>query len=68
MNFIESALKNKALVKTITWRLLTIIKNFLLGWWLGDWTVGLAFSVFGIVFGSAAYWVHEWMWDQVRAR
>lgn len=59
--------KTRLLAKATTWQVSGLISMALIGYvFTGSFTTGGGIAVAGAMLGFASYFVHEWLWSNVR--
>lgn len=55
--------KKKHLIKSLTWRIISMTSTFFIGWYVTDDPMGgLKFSGWTVLFNTVLYYLHEMIW------
>mgnify|MGYP006000866593 CR=1 FL=1 len=66
---IRRCIKRTRLWKTITWRIISWIVSFAIGYGLtGNIGMALSFGFADTIFKTVLYWLHEYKWDKITNR
>jgi len=63
---IKRCVKRNRFWKTITWRVISWVVSFVIGYGLtGNIAMALSFGFADTIFKTALYWIHEYKWDKI---